>query len=193
MDQPSDLAGLPLRPLSDAGGGASGSAAAHALPAFMQQQFQSNWCWSAVGTSVGLFFKTGSWTQCGTVSALLKNTTCCNNPTPSTCNVYGYLDQSLTYTGSFNKLIYGTYSAADMQAQIEAGRPVCVRVAWNGGAGAHFLAMTGYSVPAGEPSSVMVYLQDSFYGASSMAFADFPANYHVGGEWTHTYLTQPSA
>jgi hypothetical protein len=189
---PPDLAGLPLRPLPPAGGGAPAAATSHILPAFMQTQQQSCWCWSAVATSVGLLFKTGSWTQCTTVNGCLTRSDCCTSPTSGACNVYGYLDQSLTYTGSFNgPLLYGTYSVANAEAQLNSGNPVCVRVAWNGG-GAHFLSIAGYSYPEDDPSSVTIYLQDSFYGASSMAFADFAANYHAGGTWTHTYLTRPN-
>lgn len=189
---PADLAGLPLRPLPPAGGGGPAAETSHILPLVMQTQQQTNWCWSAVATSVGLLFSTGSWTQCGTVNGCLKVNNCCNTPTPGSCNVYGYLDQSLTYTRSFNApLLYGTISVANLQAQLNAGNPVCVRVAWNGG-GAHFLSIAGYSYPANDPSSVTIYLQDSFYGPSSMALADFAADYHSGGTWTNTYLTKPN-
>lgn len=138
-------------------------------------------------TSVGLFFQTGNWTQCDTANHCLNRTDCCSKP--SNCNVYGYLDQSLTYCKSFNTMMSGTYSAANIENQINMGRPVCVRVAWNGG-GAHFLAMTGYSYPDTSPNTVTIYLQDSIYGASSMLLTNFPSQYHGGGTWTHTYLTQ---
>jgi hypothetical protein len=54
------------------------------------------------------------------------------------------------------------------------------------------MAITGYSYPADAPSSVTIDLQDSLYGTTSMAFADFAANYHCGGTWANTYLTQPN-
>lgn len=189
---PPDLAGLPLRPLPPAGGGASATNTTHILPSFMQAQQQSSWCWSAVATSVGLLFKTGSWTQCATVNGCLQRSDCCTSPTPSPCNVYGFLDVSLTYTRSYNgPLVYGTITVDSLQTQLDSGNPVCVRVAWNGG-GAHFLSIAGYSYPADDPASATIYLQDSFYGPTSMAFADFAANYHSGGTWTHTYLTKPN-
>ncbi len=193
MDQPPDLAGLPLRPLPPAGGGGAAAETSHILPPFMQSQQQSSWCWATVATSVGLLFKTGSWTQCATVNGCLKRSDCCTTPLPGPCNVYGYLDQSLTYTRSYNgPLIYGTISVADLQKQLDSGNPVCVRVAWNGD-GAHFLSIAGYSYPTDDPSSATITLQDSHYGTTTMAFADFPAHYEAGGEWTHTYLTKPSS
>lgn len=190
MASPPDLAGLPLRPLAPAGGAANASVTTNLLSMVMQQQLQSNWCWSAVATSVGLFLNTGQWTQCATVNACLPSTVCCDNPVPSTCNTYGYLNQSLTYTRSFNPpYLYGPYSAAEVQAQIDLGQPVCVRVQWNGSSGAaHFLAITGYSYT--DPSSVTITLQDSIYGTTSMAYDDFPAQYELGGTWTNTYLTK---
>lgn len=192
MGQPSDLAGLPLRPLPPRGAGGAATETSHILPPFMQCQQQSRWCWSAVATSVGLLFQTGSWTQCATVNGCLKRSDCCNSPTPDPCNVYGYLDQSLTYTKSYNgPLIYGTITVDKLEAQIDAGNPVCARVQWNGG-GAHFLSIAGYSYPADDPSSVTIHLQDSLYGPTSMAYDDFATYYHCGGEWTHTYLTKPN-
>jgi hypothetical protein len=187
-----DLAGLPLRPLPPAGGGGAAPETSRILPSFMQPQQQSSWCWSAVATSVGLLFKTGGWTQCGTVNGCLNRSDCCTSPTPGPCNVYGLLDVSLTYTKSFNgPLIFGSIIVADVETQLGSENPVCVRVAWNGG-GAHFLSIAGYSYPADNPSSVTIYLQDSFYGPTSMAFDDFATDYHCGGEWTHTYLTRPN-
>ncbi|MDB4914150.1 MAG: hypothetical protein JWM95_1794 [Gemmatimonadetes bacterium] len=162
----------------------------HLLPPFMQPQQQSNWCWSADGTSVGLFFQTGAWTQCGTACGCLGRTDCCNSPCPGPCNVYGYLDQSLRFTQSFNSMMGGTATAAQIQTQINMGYPVCVRVAWNGG-GAHFLAITGYSYPDSNPSAFTIYLQDSIYGGSSVLLTDFPSSYHGGATWTHTYYTEP--
>jgi hypothetical protein len=35
------------------------------LPFTAQTQTRCNWCWAAVATSVGLFYGTGNWTQCG--------------------------------------------------------------------------------------------------------------------------------
>ena len=39
------------------------------LVVHMQRQEQSNWCWSAVGASIGMFRQTGAWTQCGVATA----------------------------------------------------------------------------------------------------------------------------
>ncbi|HEU4556578.1 MAG TPA: papain-like cysteine protease family protein [Longimicrobium sp.] len=157
------------------------------LTDFMQPQQESNWCWAAVGTSVGLFLETGSWTQCDTANACLGETDCCT--TPAVCNVYGYLENSLDYTNSLASTT-STCTAAQLETEINAGHPVCARVAWFTN-GAHFMAMTGYSYPSTSPATVTVYLQDSIYGDTSMLFADFARHYQSGGRWTTTYFTAP--
>ncbi|MBK8256659.1 MAG: hypothetical protein IPK82_28805 [Polyangiaceae bacterium] len=162
------------------------------LPQFMQIQTQTNWCWSACGTSVGLLFVTGQWTQCGTACGCLNRTDCCDSPVPGGCNVYGYLDQALTFTKSFDKMTSGTMNATNIRQNIDAGKPVCARVAWTNG-GAHFVAITGYFFPTANPSNFTIFLQDSIWGASSMLLADFPARYQGGGTWTHTYTTAKTA
>ncbi len=183
------LWGLDLMPNPDeernrmaAGGGAA------VLSQFMQPQKQSNWCWSAVGTSVGLFFQTGDWKQCSTATACLSlrgmsGLDCCNDPT--TCNVYGYLNDSLNHTKSLASWQAGTASLNQIQSEINAEHPVCVRVAWSLG-GAHFMAITGYN-------DGTISIQDSIYGTSSMLYSDYPASYHSGGTWTHTYYCKPNS
>lgn len=173
--------------LTEAGGGAEVS---KNLAMTMEPQQQSNWCWSAVGTSVGLFFKTGSWTQCETADGCLDRTDCC--PDPPACNVYGYVDKALAFTKSFDSKQSGTIGAPEIESQIDLGHPVAVRVAWNGG-GAHFLTITGYSYPESDPADVTLTLEDSIYGTSTMALADFAEHYQSGGVWTHTYLTRPES
>ena len=171
------------------------------IPNFMQKQLQSNWCWAACATSVGLYFKTGSWTQCGTANYCIPSTSCWKGPSqnccssPSSCNCYGALDQALKYTKSFNEMRTGPMSATDIPAQIKLMRPICVRVLWNAG-GAHFMAITGFQSPiwrsdSPATSAYYIYLQDPIYGSSSMLYTDFPSKYQGGGTWTYTYLTQP--
>jgi hypothetical protein len=187
---------VPSKAAYEAGGGTGGTVE-NTFREFMQEQLESNWCWSACATSVGLFFGTGKWTQCDTATGVIEGTDCYQGQplnccdTPDACNCYGYLDDSLTYTKSFNTMMSGTYSSDDIEAQINLGNPVCVRVAWFLG-GAHFLAITGFSYPSADPNTFTIYLQDSIYGSSSLLLSEFANDYQSGGTWTHTYLTQPN-
>ena len=56
--------------------------AAASLNFSMQKQTQTNWCWAAVSASVGNYYGTGNWTQCGVASTQLDRN-CCSQPGPS--------------------------------------------------------------------------------------------------------------
>lgn len=145
----------------------------------IETQTQSNWCWAAVAASVGHYYQTGNWSQCGIASNAL-NFSCCDNPWQ--CNVYGYLDIALTITHSFNSKTFSRIEEPVISNEIQTGRPVCLRCAWNGG-GAHFVVI--YGVNSGH-----ILVADSIYGYSVNQLENFPAAYQSGGQWTHTYLTQ---
>lgn len=161
--------------------GAGGSA--NPLSLTMQTQTQSNWCWAAVGTSIGLFFQTGTWTQCSVACGVLDIASCCTNPSSPSCNVYGFLDKSLTYTKSFASMLKQAIGMSDIVTKISHGTPVCLRCAWNGG-GAHFITIYGYNQANGT-----VNVADSIYGYSTQVFNTFPSHYQGGGTWTTTYFT----
>ena len=152
--------------------------AAGSLNFTMQKQTRTNWCWAAVSASVGNYYGTGSWTQCGVASSEL-NRNCCNQPEP--CNVYGYLDTALRTTRSYNGMNQGPLNMSAIQNQINMGRPVGLRCAWYGG-GAHFLTIYG-------TNGNYVLVADSIYGYSTRALNTFPRSYNGGGNWTNTYFT----
>ena len=105
----------------------------------------------------------------------------------STCNVYGYLDQALSITGNLEMSWPASVPFAMIKAEIDAGSPVGVRVAWNNG-GAHFIAIKGYTEPQTGDSTIDIW--DPQNGHSTQDFQSFPATYFSGGSWTHTYFTQ---
>ena len=154
----------------------------------IQPQLQSNWCWAAVATSVSLFYwKSSNWTQCGVVSTTLGRNDCCNSPTPSACDVYGYLDKALTTTSNYKQMVSGAISFSAIQSEINAGRTIGARIGWNGGGG-HFVVIYGYwSLGA----ATSLYIGDPIYGDSVVSLATFTSNYQGAGTWTHSYFTQP--
>ena len=153
------------------------------LPEFMEHQQQTNWCWAACGASVGNFFYSGSpFSQCGVANACQGKTTCCSNP--AGCNQYGYLDKALRAAKSFDSMRGGTATLAEVGTRLSRSQPVGTRVAWNGG-GAHFMMITGYL-----ESPQLITIQDPWYGTSGIAWSAYPASYHGGGSWTHTYFTR---
>ena len=143
----------------------------------MQAQTQSNWCWAATSTSVNRFYFTSTWTQCRVANAELGLSGCCNSPVPSACNVPWYLDRALTRTGNFVSM-EGPISFDRVKAEIDAGRPVGVRVGWSGGGG-HFLIIEGYSRVG---ASTFFDLDDPIYGESTLTVDDFSTNYQGSGK-----------
>jgi hypothetical protein len=67
---------------------------------------------------------------------------------------------------------------------------VCLRIAWVGG-GAHFTTICGSTDPA-DDGVVMVTVSDTIRGAgtTTLAYADLPSRYLIGGRWTDTFLTR---
>lgn len=148
------------------------------LDFIMQPQQQNNWCWSAVAVSMGNYYKTGNWTQCGVASEQLDRE-CCKRPRP--CDVPSTLDRALKITRTFSEMVLTRLQPDAVERQINMGRPVGLRCAWNGG-GAHFMAIYGY-----DNSYIMV--ADSIYGYSLNFIYAFPVLYNGGGTWTHSYFT----
>ncbi|MGH7958723.1 MAG: papain-like cysteine protease family protein [Opitutaceae bacterium] len=139
----------------------------------IQSQTQSNWCWAATSVSVSHFYWTGSsWTQCQVASDELGRTDCCNSPVPSPCNVPWFLDRALTRTNNFVS-ITGQITFAQVQAEIDAGRPVGARVGWSGGGG-HFMVIYGYRTVG---TTRYFDIADPIYGNSSPTVATFSSSY----------------
>lgn len=157
----------------------------HRLDFSMQHQQQTNWCWAAVSTSVALFFKPSSgWTQCAVADGELNRSDCCGTGASGPCNVYGFLDTSLTRVGHLDHFTGTTSTFSQIQGEINNGRPLGVRTAWSGG-GAHFLAIIGYRL-----FNNMLAVDDPFYGKSDVGLTTFTSSYQASGSWTHSYFTR---
>lgn len=154
----------------------------------LQSQVQPNWCWSAVSTSISHFYNPASaWTQCSLANAELGETTCCADGSTSQCNRDWYLDRALTRTGNLQSWVGNPVTLSDVEHELNAGRPVGVRIGWAGGGG-HFIVLDGYSDPGTGPGFLNV--QDPIFGRTRMPYSAFRNTYHGDGTWTHTYYTR---
>jgi hypothetical protein len=155
----------------------------------MQRQQQTNWCWAAVAASVAQYYDPGTrWTQCLVANAQWFRTDCCGGGAAGPCNEYGWLDRALGAVGHLTRVEGGTSTFAVIDAEIAAGRPVGIRVAWRGG-GAHFVAIygTGELMATGH----YVAVDDSIYGKSDHTWADLCTSYRGDGDrWTTTFFTK---
>jgi hypothetical protein len=170
------------------------------LPFVAQKQCQSNWCWSAVATSVGLFYGSGNWTQCAIATEQLNKTIhpetsidCCATPCSGDCNIDGYLYYSLKQVRSFDHWAPKKPTPVELYRYLSHNRElVCVRILWNDSRrGAHFTTICGCTDPS-DGNEFMISTSDTLDGfdGSTLAYADFPTKYNGGGTWTDTYLTK---
>jgi hypothetical protein len=152
----------------------------------VQHQLQTNWCWAACSTSASAFYDPAStWGQCGIVNAELKENGCCGSGSSPKCNVPWYLDRALKRTGNFARKSDGPARWETVRAEIDANRPVGVRIGWFGGGG-HFVMITGYRAAGGARE---VDVQDPWTGTSHIPMDILAKSYKNRGKWTHTYLT----
>jgi len=156
----------------------------------MQDQFQNNWCRSAVSVSVDDFFGSPTtWTQCQMANRELAQNSCCLNGISFACDQPWYLDRALVRVGRLSTVYGGRPNNARLFSEIDQRRPVALRIQWNGTSNGHFVAVTGYD--DSNPGNPMLEIDDPFYGHSTLEAASFPASYQsLGGAWTHTYETR---
>jgi papain like cysteine protease AvrRpt2 len=154
----------------------------------MQHQEHDQWCWAAVSTSVALYFDPGAdWKQCKVVSAELwfGFHDCCADGASDACNRWWYLDRALRRTDTFERVQDGAPAElTGVYGELDAGRPVGVRIGWRGGGG-HFIAIEGY-----RGDGNFLALEDPWYGTSDVAVATLRDAYHGTGTWTHVYYTR---
>jgi hypothetical protein len=153
----------------------------------MQPQQRTNWCWAAVATSVQRYYVPGSnLTQCVLVNQTLGRADCCQVAGWNACNVGGDLGLVLNALGRLRQTVARPATFAELQAEIQALHPICIRVVWLTG-GAHFMACTGY-YPTN--AGLVLLIQDPWWGAALVFSAFFPLLYHQGGYWSHTCFTR---
>jgi hypothetical protein len=157
------------------------------LAVALQRQEQTQWCWAACTTSVAAFFDAASrWTQCRLADAAHGQTACCRDGATDACNRPWYLDRALERTGNLAGKTGGAAAWETVREEIDAGRPVGVRIGWRGGGG-HFVLITGYRAVIRQPR---VHVEDPWTGASELTLGDLAARYQGTGAWTHTYRTR---
>jgi hypothetical protein len=175
------------------------------LPVSIPAQAQSNWCWAAVGGGIGGFYDHTSYSQCWIVTTVFKrldkergtqimdNIDCCGpgvDPSVQPCNGESGADQALNTPNLHFDYNTRPLAFADIVSQIDQGRPFAAEVSWAGG-GAHFVAITGYTYSAGDPSVPSIYVQDPFYGPSWYMLPLFSSSYQGSGSWVATTLSKP--
>ena len=158
------------------------------MPFPMEQQQEPDWCWNAVSVSVNNYFNP---------ALPLTQDEFAVRALGADANRPFYLSTALADLELMNGApIAGFLSFSEIQAQLDANLPVCVKIAWNEG-GFHYLVITGYAVsPGGDP---LVYISDPILMDSNVAVWDYnafvfaysPSYANAEGTWVDTLLVQP--
>jgi hypothetical protein len=150
----------------------------------METQQLGNWCWAAVSVSVDKYFNPASTrTQCQVASAVTGTATCCSTPGP--CNTVERLDTALTVVARLKTTLLRPLAAPEIQSEIAAFRPVCVRIGWADGGG-HFVAVDGIGrSPSGE---TIVHVVDPLFDDSVVTLDELLSAYQGSGQWTSTFF-----
>lgn len=112
------------------------------LPIRHIPQEQTKWCWAASAQMV-LEYRGQTVKQCDIAEQLLKKKCC---PKLATCNVMCnslQVDQIYNHFGINNQYLSGNLSFGDIQAEINANRPIEVGLSWNQGGG-HLAIISGW-------------------------------------------------
>ena len=123
---------------------------AHKLPEFRgQRQEQTEWCWAAACASISDYYcrrngtKAPPLRQCQIVRAVaFPHLNCCQDP--GRCNVEGAMNAGMKFIKHYRKLTNGVISMATVQAEIDAGCPIGVRVLLATGQ-EHIVVIYGYA------------------------------------------------
>lgn len=158
--------------------------------AYVQQtQLQFNWCWAAVAASTSGFYDPAStWTQCDLVNEEQGLVDCCLNGASAACDVPWYLHLALTRTGNL-RARWGSFATEqEIRDEIDAARPLCVRIGWSGGTG-HFVVIAGYDVDI-VTGELILTVHDPFSGLNTLSYDELRLSYLNDGTWSHSYFTE---
>lgn len=155
------------------------------MPFPIQTQLEVEWCWAAVAASVDNYFNPfASLPQCRIATNVLGKDACSD---PEASNISATLQKALKVVDRLRGIQARQLTFDELRGELDAGHPVCVRIAWHGG-GAHFVVISGYYV---SPTGVRtVEVSDPWYPNSTRDFDQFPEGYHGGGDWTASFLVK---
>jgi hypothetical protein len=155
---------------------APGAPAPLAVPYIKQEQ--TNWCWAACCEMVFDFNSVVTVRQCDMATSQFGGN-CCVTPSSAVCN-QGNWPENVYPQYTFQCLrTNAAFTAAAVQTEINAGRPVEVYYAWTGG-GAHVALIIGYY------DNGDFEVNDPWYGPGRRTDASVRAAYNFGA-WTITY------
>jgi papain like cysteine protease AvrRpt2 len=152
------------------------------LSAAVPDQDSRFWCWAAVATGIADFYGNAMLQQHLVAAGVLGRSCQPRGAAPPNCDCAGSLESALCYTDNLaGATIPGTVSLATIISAIDAGRPVCARIADH--STGHFAVITGYG------ASSHLHIDDPWLKDQFPSYAHFVKGY-CNYKWTATYMTK---
>jgi hypothetical protein len=154
----------------------------------MQDQQQTNWCWSACTVSVERYYNPASGlTQCDLVNTEFGRNDCCNAGGSAACNQGNWPQTPMTRLGRLHEDLRRSLTVMQVAAELANSAPFIADILWQNGAGSHVLAVHGRSQVDG---TEYVTVADPWYGNSVVAYNTFLNQYQGIGTWRYSYTTK---
>ncbi|WP_156256608.1 papain-like cysteine protease family protein [Sandarakinorhabdus oryzae] len=162
----------------------------------IQRQQQSNWCWSAVSTSIRHYYQPASTlTQVDLVNQR-RGRNDCGQPGPGAdtdrCNKADNTSDVLNSLGHLAQMQNNSVSFGNLRSELAAGRPIFIRIEWDGG-GRHAVVAAGVEdgnmVIMCDPGSSSA--ADATQGTTTVvAYDTLLSDYSGSGNWIGTGYTK---
>jgi len=151
----------------------------------IQTQEMDQWCWAAVSVSVDKFFNpASSATQCKVAQDVLSRS-CCGGEVA--CNQAAELQTALDKVNRLRKIVTRRLRFKEIENELDAFKPVCARIGWDGGGG-HFVVVDKcMELNSGE---LLVHVLDPLFPNSTIYYDELVSEYLGDGQWTDTFLVK---
>ena len=135
-----------------------------ALPVPYRGQQTQVWCWAATSEMVLAYYGVNV-PQCEILSAWMQMNCCIPNPACETAGSLQVIQGTLHHFGALDSFISGALTFAQVQAEIDAGRPMIV--AYNNSFAGHVVVIFGY-----DPVNGTVFVHDPYFGTFYPRYGD---------------------
>ena len=156
----------------------------HRLPPPAQDR--DNWCWAAVADYIA-FSLSSAPGQCVIANACLPHV-CGGGCSNQACDVPHRLEHSLSCAGHPAQHVPGALSEQVVVAELDAERPLGVRIAWRNTTLGHFLTIVGYVFDDKGGRKYVVYDPAPPGTIEYLSHYYLATNYKSQGTWTDSYL-----
>jgi hypothetical protein len=169
----------------------------------IERQEERDWCWAAVATSIDHYFDYRSnLKQCEVASKVVPTPPpsdpgccckcCCD---PEKCDQPAELKKALRKIHKWRGTLKRALSFAEIQREIDNGRPIGVGIQWmSGGSGGtpqttgHSVVVRGYRILSS--GTCQVYVADPLNASGLVDFDEFTFAYYGEGKWVESNLVQ---